>query len=213
MAQPPSPVAVHAPIDMHPAFDNDNIVQQRVVAQIIRCPKRFRSVEKRGTAHRNQVFNHQQVGLQTGIFPPAIADRGIDCFRGEIDQSQAGRQPDLDVRVALIELVQPWDQPACRKGRQGIDGQRPRSRRGLHPPDRLGHLVEPVPEPRQQDLSRIGQQQAARLAAKQPHPKMCLQCLDLLTDRGRRYRQFVGGLYETQVPGGRFKAAQGIQGG
>jgi hypothetical protein len=111
----------------------------------------------------------------------------------EVDQLQARRQPDVHLRIQLLELAQARHQPLGGEGGGGGERQAAAVHGGGQHGGGLGQPVEGLAQGGQGGLSRVGQQQALRRALEQRRAHIVLQVLDLLAHGAWRHRQLVGG--------------------
>jgi hypothetical protein len=171
------------------------------------------AASKVGRRDRDDGLAEQADDLQARIAARAVADGQVDLAGREIDDLHAGRQPDVDLGLGLLELAQARHQPLGGERRGGGQGQAAAVDGGGQQGCGLGQAVEGLAQGGQGGLGGVGQQQALGRALEQGRADIVLQVLDLLADGAGRHRQLVGGAAEVQVARGGLERAQGVQGG
>jgi hypothetical protein len=175
---------------------------------------RFQGVggQKFRRGDRNHRLAEQADDLQARIAARAVADGQVDLAGGEVDDLHAGRQPDVDLGLGLLELAQARHQPLGGERGGGGQGQAAAVDGGGQQAGGLGQAVEGLAQGGQGGLGGVGQQQALGRALEQGRADIVLQVLDLLADGAGRHRQLVGGAAEVQVARGGLERAQRVQG-
>ena len=169
-------------------------------------------LEEPRAARREHLVLQQRLDFEPGISPAAVADRDVEIAGAQIDDVVSRGNPHIDVRPALLEPVQPHDQPFGGKRGRGGDRQGAGVVMGAQPPDRGLYAGEGFRQSRQQYPCRGGQLDRTVEAVEQPDAEVLFQRMNLMADRGRGDVELVGGLAETGQPGGRFEGAQRAQG-
>src|SRR6478735_12544851 len=74
----------------------------------------------------NDLDRNQKLAAQSRIMAEAMPDRDIDPVADEIDQSSTGHDPQIDIGMGVVELLEAWHQPGAREEWRRADRQRPR---------------------------------------------------------------------------------------
>ncbi len=93
------------------------IVYQRMPAQIVRRPQWRSGFQQPRAAGRKHLVLHQRFDVQPGIAPAAVADRDVEIAGRQVDHIVGRGNPHIDLRPALLETMQPHDEPFSGEGR------------------------------------------------------------------------------------------------
>jgi len=92
------------------------IVNEVVERQIIGRSQRWTGGQQLRTAGREHLVREQQLDVEPGIVPGAVAYRDVEIALGQVDDVVGRGNPHIDFKALLLEPVQPQDQPLGREG-------------------------------------------------------------------------------------------------
>gem|GEM_PF-5477582 len=165
----------------------------------------------RWRAHRRErCIQHRRAHLP---LPVAFAetDGQIQPFTGQIDPVVVGLQAQFDVRVAHVEIRQPWQQPTGGEGTHHANAQHLAIASGdatYAGADAIKRLVQHRIQPR----PFLGQRHPARQPMEQHHPQPVFQGTDLVAEGRLADAQLQCCAGEILVSGGGLEGAQCIEG-
>ncbi len=141
----------------------------------------------------------------------AEADREVQAFAGQVDAVVVGLDAQFDVRVARIEFLQPWQQPAGGEGAHHADPEHLAEMPADEAVQADRNAVERFVEHGVQACALVGERHPARQAMEQHRAQPFLQPPDLMAQRGLAYAQLQRRAGEVLVAGRGLEGAQGIE--
>ncbi|CAM2180460.1 hypothetical protein BC2230_30537 [Burkholderia cepacia] len=165
--------------------------------------------QQRRTAHGHQHFLQQRMQMHSSPCRMLEMDGGVETAPGQQERFHALGDMDRDVRVPVLKVFQPGDQPARGEGRNGGDID-------ARAFDGLPHQIQAVPFQPIQNLANL--HRVPRTVRCQPYPvadpleqrdtQERLQPADLTADGALGSGEFIGGSGKAAVSGRGFECLQ-----
>ena len=191
-----------------PVFLRGIDIEQLVLLQVFRRLQRVGPLEQLRRADRRQHRVEQRAVIVIGGAVARENEANIDIFLVEVPVEVRGREPDLHVRIALLEIVQPRDQPLERHRHIDLHGELVVGGGWLQRPGlRLDH-VEGLAHRGKIGVSGLGEFGAPRVTSEQLHAEPLFQRFHLVADSGAGDSQLSRCQPETSQPGRRLEGGQ-----
>ncbi len=152
-------------------------------------------VLRRVKAHAD---GHQPAADQVGLARLLEADGDVGLAHGQVEHALLEHEVDVEVGVAVVEMLQPGRQPERAEAHGGGDAQLAEHLllavldAGAGGLEALGHGAGRI----EQELALLGQDQAAGVAVEERGRERLLQPADLPADGGLRQAQRLAGMGE-----------------